>query len=81
MAGADVAVLNEGTWRLTDDFRTQLMQDDEHMRVFEAIRRRSYRLAQAAERLVGSPLAFTEPSGAIVAKRAIRKKGTGHAVL
>jgi len=52
MARAGVAILNEGTWRLTDAFRTRLMQDDEHMRTFEAVRRRSYRLAQAAERIV-----------------------------
>ena len=52
MARAGVAILNEGTWRLTDAFRTRLMQDDEHMLAFEAIRRRSFRLAQAAERSV-----------------------------
>ena len=40
----------EGSWRLTDAFRTQLMQDDAHMLVFEAVRKRSYRLAYAAER-------------------------------
>jgi hypothetical protein len=46
------AILIEGTWRLTDSFRTQLMRDDEHMQAFEAVRRRSFRLAQAAERAV-----------------------------
>jgi hypothetical protein len=56
MARAGAAILSEGTWRLTDAFRTRLMQDDEHMRAFEAVRRRSYRLAQAAERLLGSLL-------------------------
>jgi len=52
MARAGAATLNEGTWRLTDAFRTRLMQDDEHMLAFEAVRRRSFRLAQAAERTV-----------------------------
>jgi hypothetical protein len=52
MARAGAATLNEGTWRLTDSFRTRLMQDDEHMLAFEAVRRRSFRLAQAAERNV-----------------------------
>lgn len=52
MKQAGAAILTEGTWRLTDSFRTQLMRDDEHMRAFEAVRRRSYRLAQAAERAV-----------------------------
>ena len=52
MARASAATLNEGTWRLTDAFRTRLMQDDEHMLAFEAVRRRSFRLAQAAERAV-----------------------------
>jgi hypothetical protein len=45
---ADIAVESEGSWRLTDRFRTQLMRDDEHMMAFEAIRQRSYRLARAA---------------------------------
>jgi len=52
MARAGAATLNEGTWRLTDAFRTRLMPDDEHMLAFEAVRRRSFRLAQAAERTV-----------------------------
>jgi hypothetical protein len=52
MARAGAAILNEGTWRLTDSFRTQLMRDDEHMLAFEAVRKRSFRLAQAAERTV-----------------------------
>lgn len=47
------ATLTEGTWRLTDAFRTQLMRDDEHMLAFEAVRRRSFRLAQAAEHKAG----------------------------
>jgi hypothetical protein len=45
-----VADMASGSWRLTDNFRTQLMSNDEHMRTFEALRKRSYRLAQAAER-------------------------------
>jgi len=52
MARAGAAILNEGTWRLNDRFRTQLMFDDEHMLAFEAVRKRSFRLAQAAERTV-----------------------------
>jgi hypothetical protein len=52
MAQAGAATLTEGSWRLTDAFRTRLLQDDEHMLAFEAIRRRSFRLAQAAERTV-----------------------------
>jgi hypothetical protein len=52
MKQAGVAILTEGTWRLTDSFRTELMRDDEHMLAFEAVRRRSFRLAQAAERAV-----------------------------
>lgn len=51
-----VATQAEGSWRLTDAFRTQLMKDDEHMLAFEAVRKRSYRLAQAAERAVEHPL-------------------------
>jgi hypothetical protein len=50
MADAGIATSVEGSWRLTDAFRTQLMQDDAHMLVFEAVRKRSYRLAHAAER-------------------------------
>jgi hypothetical protein len=50
MADAGIATPVEGSWRLTDAFRTQLMQDDAHMLVFEAVRKRSYRLAHAAER-------------------------------
>ena len=45
---AEIAVESEGSWRLTDRFRTQLMKDDEHMMAFEAIRQRSYRLARSA---------------------------------
>lgn len=52
MKQVGTAVLTEGTWRLTDSFRTQLMRDDEHMLAFEAVRGRSFRLAQAAERAV-----------------------------
>ena len=52
MKQVGAAILTEGTWRLTDPFRTQLMRDDEHMLAFEAVRRRSFRLAQAAERAV-----------------------------
>ena len=52
MKQVGAAILTEGTWRLTDSFRTQLMRDDEHMLAFEAVRRRSFRLAQAAERAV-----------------------------
>jgi hypothetical protein len=48
MAEAGVATQAEGSWRLTDAFRTHLMQDDDHMRAFEALRKRSYRLARAA---------------------------------
>jgi hypothetical protein len=48
MAEYGVATRAQGSWRLTDAFRTQLMQDDEHMLAFEAIRKRSYRLARAA---------------------------------
>ena len=40
-------ILNEGTWRPTDAFRTRLMEDDEHMLAFEAVRKRSFRLAQS----------------------------------
>jgi hypothetical protein len=50
MAEAGMATQAEGSWRLTDAFRTQLMKDDEHMLAFEAVRKRSYRLARAAER-------------------------------
>jgi hypothetical protein len=50
MAEYGVATQAAGSWRLTDAFRTQLMQDDEHMLAFEALRKRSYRLALAAER-------------------------------
>lgn len=53
MAAAGVAVVTEGSWRLTDTFRTRLMEDDEHMMVFETIRQRSLRLARAAERTAG----------------------------
>jgi len=52
MAEASVATPVEGSWRLTDVFRTQLMQDDTHMLAFGAVRKRSFRLAQAAERTV-----------------------------
>jgi hypothetical protein len=45
---AEIAVESEGSWRLTDQFRTQLMKDDEHMMAFEAVRQRSYRLARSA---------------------------------
>jgi hypothetical protein len=51
MADAGVAMPVEGSCRLTDAFRTQLMQDDAHMLVFEAVRKRSYRLAHAAEQI------------------------------
>jgi hypothetical protein len=44
-------VESEGSWRLTDGFRTQLMKDDEHMIAFEAVRQRSYRLARAAQKI------------------------------
>jgi len=50
MADAGIATPVEGSWRLTDAFRTQLMQDDAHMLAFEAVRKRAYRLAHAAER-------------------------------
>jgi hypothetical protein len=61
MAEAGVATQAEGSWRLTDAFRTQLMKDDAHMLAFEAVRKRSYRLAQAAERVVEqtTPVAAT----------------------
>lgn len=45
---AEIAIESEGSWRLTDRFRTQLMKDDEHMMAFEAVRQRSYRLARSA---------------------------------
>jgi len=51
LAEAGVATQAEGLWRLTDAFRTQLLKDDDHMLVFEALRKRSYRLAQAAEQI------------------------------
>jgi len=50
MADAGIATPVEGSWRLTDAFRTQLMQDDAHMLAFEPMRKRAYRLAHAAER-------------------------------
>jgi hypothetical protein len=53
MAAAGVATVTEGSWRLTDTFRTKLMEDDEHMTVFETIRQRSLRLARAGESIVG----------------------------
>jgi hypothetical protein len=53
MAAAGVAVVTEGSWRLTDTLRTKLMEDDEHMMVFETIRQRSLRLARAAESTTG----------------------------
>ena len=43
-----IAIESEGSWRLTDHFRTQLMKDDEHMMAFEGVRQRSYQLARAA---------------------------------
>jgi hypothetical protein len=52
MKQVGVAIHTEGTWRLTDSFRTKLMCDDEHMAAFEAIRRRSFRLATAAEQIM-----------------------------
>lgn len=54
LSAADVAVEVDGSWRLTDKFRTQLMKNDEHMLAFEAVRRRSYRLARAAEVFAGT---------------------------
>lgn len=51
LAEAGVATQAEGSWRLIDAFRTQLLKDDDHMLVFEAVRKRSYRLAQAAEQV------------------------------
>lgn len=48
---SEIAIESEGSWRLTDRFRTQLMRDDEHMMAFEAIRQRSYRLARSATKL------------------------------
>ena len=51
LAEKGIAVESEGSWRLTDGFRTQLMKDDEHMIAFEAVRQRSYRLAQAAQKI------------------------------
>jgi hypothetical protein len=52
MYRAGLATETEGSWRLTDAFRTQLMKDDEHMLAFEAVRKRSYRMARAAERII-----------------------------
>ena len=49
LAEAGVATQAAGSWRLTNAFRTQPLKDDDHMLVFEAARKRSYRLAQAAE--------------------------------
>ena len=60
LADKGVAVESEGSWRLTDGFRTELMKDDEHMIAFEAIRQRAYRLARAAEKM-------TEPTNEVVA--------------
>jgi len=60
MAEAGIATPVEGSWRLTDAFRTQLMQDDAHMLAFEAIRKRSYRLAHAAERTESLNLSLGE---------------------
>jgi hypothetical protein len=51
LADKGIAVESEGSWRLTDGFRTELMKDDEHMIAFEAVRKRSYRLARAAEKI------------------------------
>jgi hypothetical protein len=48
---SEIAIESEGSWRLTDRFRTQLMKDDEHMMAFEAVRQRSYRLARSATKL------------------------------
>lgn len=45
---SEIAIESEGSWRLTDRFRTQLMKDDEHMMAFESVRQRSYRLARSA---------------------------------
>jgi len=53
MAVAGVVTATEGSWRLTETFRTKLMEDDEHMTAFEAVRQRSFRLARAADRAVG----------------------------
>lgn len=55
LAEAGIATELEGSWRLTDDFRKQLMIDDEHMMAFEAVRQRSYRLASAATKLNNVP--------------------------
>ena len=52
MKQVGAAIHTEGTWRLTDAFRTSLMRDDQHMAAFEAIRQRSFRLAAAAEQIV-----------------------------
>jgi hypothetical protein len=51
LAEKGIAVESEGSWRLTDGFRTQLMKDDEHMIAFEAVRQRSYRLARSAQKI------------------------------
>jgi hypothetical protein len=61
LAEAGVATQVEGSWRLTDAFRTQLMKDDEHMLTFEAVRKRSYRLARAAEQLTEQTLQVVAP--------------------
>src|SRR3989339_735087 len=53
MAQAGVATQGEGAGRLTGTVRTGLIEDDQHMRVFELVRRRSYRLARAAEHTAG----------------------------
>ncbi|TWT64403.1 hypothetical protein [Rubinisphaera italica] len=55
LADAGIATESEGSWRLTDHFRTELMKDDEHMIAFEAVRQRSYRLATSAARITDIP--------------------------
>ncbi len=73
MAQQGIAILSEGSWRLTDAFRTELMKDDKHMMVFEQLRRRSFRLASAAE--TWSPV--SRPAEMIAAiSREVKKRET-----
>jgi hypothetical protein len=43
-----------GSWRLHEDFRKEMLRDDDHMLAYEALRQRAYQLARAAEERAGT---------------------------
>jgi hypothetical protein len=49
LARAKVAAEVAGSWRLHEDFRQNMLRDDDHMLAYEALRQRAYQLARAAE--------------------------------